>query len=958
MKIYNKPGTKERLFEMMKNVNKITLKEEWGDSYQHDAPKKPKFNPLDIREVKEIWTYLMNEGIPDVRDHYPSWVVEYLVNNDYIQESNNFNWLFTESGRQQFETPNDLQEVLIPEGGFNVDGVNNPYGKNDNSSEVPYLRGREIDEDSASEYEYLVADNDFNKAHYPEMIGKTFDSPPGYVAVSKVKKNSWDNKSNLRAHSNYTGGVETDMNGNIEIDEESMNIIDSIGDEKGSVTASASPITQMGKRGKDNKNLVRNAYDSVIIQRGASYKPTAQDINDEIRKMNTAGEIYEMSTLRKTSGINRDKHKYVAVHLWDSLISGVKIVLFSRDMMGSGWKLFKGEHLGKTPYLFVKEDFLGRPDVAYLQGKAGQEFLTQEGYKIKQDTKTIVPVNGTEKPLDVNTMPVDGSNSANIEESTDMDKYENVVFMQGDEAYEPLELLDRKGEDAALNYLKQWHNFGQHEGSSELGLGTNDQKYEKDGYIMSWNPRIGYIGLQYDLNYTDGQPMDELSEEEIPSGNVRQACSNGLEQSKTTGKPDKIGFNSTDNPKDFTSRGSMRVACSNGLKIKEEDEMPDEGMFVDKNSPGYVKDFDSSSDQPESDDQIPGGIGDDAGESKFSGEQIRKGIAVEMEHTDDPMTALDIVFDHLTEDPMYYGDETQDPEQAAQCGAQKDTDDADILLGFKPANIGDEPQINEISEGISTGWDKNSISEFMEIIGQDDRVDFSSDQQRGLSDGDFGRIMFDIKNNTLYLKFETPEEAKIAQERLSNTLSNPYEFSSRFDIMPSVVMVQLTDDGEGIDESKESEIKSKNPALWHQIQIAKKTLKMNDAMLGVMGGMTKEEAKNILSQNGIGGGIDEYFGQKFLTGHANGELETAKAKIIKDIDDSIAQMQKHPDLCALTGGTLERSKEGLLQQAETNNWKGSVVAIKSRADGMVHLIYKEGSSGLQKLGGAAASGYK
>ena len=32
MKIYNKPGTKERLFEMMKNVNKITLKEEWGDS--------------------------------------------------------------------------------------------------------------------------------------------------------------------------------------------------------------------------------------------------------------------------------------------------------------------------------------------------------------------------------------------------------------------------------------------------------------------------------------------------------------------------------------------------------------------------------------------------------------------------------------------------------------------------------------------------------------------------------------------------------------------------------------------------------------------------------------------------------------------------------------------------------------------------------------------------------------
>lgn len=96
-----------------------------------------------------------------------------------------------------------------------------------------------------------------------------------------------------------------------------------------------------------------------------------------------------------------------------------------------------------------------------------------------------------------------------LNESTDLDRYEDVVFIQGEEAEEPLRILDDEGEEAALNYLKQWHNPGQHMGSAELGHGTSDKTFEKDGYIMSWNPRIGYIGLQYDLS-----KMNEETEEE------------------------------------------------------------------------------------------------------------------------------------------------------------------------------------------------------------------------------------------------------------------------------------------------------------------------------------------------------------------------------------------------------------------------------------------------------------
>lgn len=124
-------------------------------------------------------------------------------------------------------------------------------------------------------------------------------------------------------------------------------------------------------------------------------------------------------------------------------------------------------------------------------------------------------------------------------------------------------------------------------------------------------------------------------------------------------------------------------------------------------------------------DTLSGGVGDEIGEKMVNAEQVRKGLKVELEHTDDPMVALDIVYDHLTEDENYYGTDGQDPEQAAQCGAEKDANDIPHASGaytqdgmageldrngnsipaidpdfmmmyndFKPANIGDDPNIN------------------------------------------------------------------------------------------------------------------------------------------------------------------------------------------------------------------------------------------------------------------------
>lgn len=50
---------------------------------------------------------------------------------------------------------------------------------------------------------------------------------------------------------------------------------------------------------------------------------------------------------------------------------------------------------------------------------------------------------------------------------------------------------------------------------------------------------------------------------------------------------------------------------------------------------------------------------------------------------------------------------------------------------------------------------------------------------------------------------------------------------------------------------KEKEIGKQDAALWHQIQVAKKTLKYSDIGATIMGGMTKDEARELLKKHGI-----------------------------------------------------------------------------------------------------------
>ena len=304
-------------------------------------------------------------------------------------------------------------------------------------------------------------------------------------------------------------------------------------------------------------------------------------------------------------------------------------------------------------------------------------------------------------------------------ESTDQDRYEDVVFLQGDEAYQPLEILDTKGQDAAMEYLKQWHSPGEHQGSQELGHGSDDQTYEKDGYIMTWNTRIGYIGLQYDMSQMneEAEPNAEKGVEDIDNPSPSEV---GDEESDEMSQLEK------DNP-DVYPEGWKEM----------------DGIFMGPNSPfgkGGVSvptgEMDGANDpanfdinqnmggdyEPEG-EKLEGGKADGKQPSEFNPDQILKGLKVELEHTDDPMIAIEIVMDHLAEIPTYY-DYLADMEKQAGVadveGGEKssDKDLTDTLLGFKPHNVGDEIEGEEEEEETEETPKEDELGEQEDVFGR------------------------------------------------------------------------------------------------------------------------------------------------------------------------------------------------------------------------------------------------
>jgi len=190
----------------------------------------------------------------------------------------------------------------------------------------------------------------------------------------------------------------------------------------------------------------------------------------------------------------------------------------------------------------------------------------------------------------------------------------------------------------------------------------------------------------------------------------------------------------------------------------------------------------------------------------------------------------------------------------AQQGEEENPEDVDdkemtdALLGYKPMNVGEELNYDNGNDTIVSKeeadmlWKKlftdesltdeeaNKLADYVKVHGTG-HVNEAPVKHVVVFDGTSAYVDDESnvpKHEEIVATYDNIDDAQAHADELNNKAG-----------------------GNNMNEDKESELKQKDPATWHQIQIAKKTLRMPDAMLGVMGGMTKEEAKEILRKHNV-----------------------------------------------------------------------------------------------------------
>lgn len=319
--------------------------------------------------------------------------------------------------------------------------------------------------------------------------------------------------------------------------------------------------------------------------------------------------------------------------------------------------------------------------------------------------------------------------------------------------------------------------------------------------------------------------------------------------------------------------GQKKKHKSKKIKLKEEetndgDDQDDDGMSFEPKGDEVEQ---LAQDKEQVGDTLPGGLADDKSPHEFDPEQISMGIKVEMEHTDDPMTALEIAMDHLAEFPDYYTrldamekEAKKEHGDGEDEGEEDDKEKTDVLLGYEPKNVGDEIDEEYDFAAAETGYsDNEAYQKYLEYEQRD--FDSMSEDEKD----EFFELWKEFKGA---VKSPSPEavEEEIGYEEYTGAMGDKYvdaegnEFTVANKVKGGVTLkgdrgekeiatsdLQFMKKLNEMGASKEDEIKQNDPATWHQIQIAKKTLRMPDEMVGVMGGMTKEEAKDVLRKHNI-----------------------------------------------------------------------------------------------------------
>jgi hypothetical protein len=120
-----------------------------------------------------------------------------------------------------------------------------------------------------------------------------------------------------------------------------------------------------------------------------------------------------------------------------------------------------------------------------------------------------------------------------------------------------------------------------------------------------------------------------------------------------------------------------------------------------------------------------------------------------------------------------------------------------------------------------------------------------------------GKLKLDSLNKSLADKIKSIADGhknKNGKKYKGISLEDAEDFArTKHKGLPETVQENIISFSDFTNESvkKEKNIGQQDPALWHQIQVAKKTLQYSDTGAIIMGGMTKDEARALLTKHNI-----------------------------------------------------------------------------------------------------------
>lgn len=424
------------------------------------------------------------------------------------------------------------------------------------------------------------------------------------------------------------------------------------------------------------EKLKNNVSDVKIEQNGPNAKIKTVKFTDGSEIL-----IDPLDTFNRVKVINRE----TPTHRDTFADSATQLYTQNKMSYEHIWKIFDEEEKQ------IEETPIDKKENSDPYGGSNDTFQNGMGY-------------GDEKPINSKLRAKSPELEKFVKEEENDDGYENVVFLQGDEATEPLNILMNQGRDEALEYLKQWHSPGEHGQTEDVGYGSQDFHYEKDGYTMSWNPYVGYIGLVYDTsNINESEEGEKTLKSKIRILYSDLDFSRMADAYKNLINIKHSEFKNTDVIQQTID--SLKNSLANYLRNVKNlnvDENDIERYFEQQNVSAEMVESDENQEEEEAPaldtedvdndgEKLEGGLADGESVMDYDPEEILKGIEVEMEHTKDPRVAIEITMDHLEEFFDYYTRLEKMENQAEEDVENLNSDENESTDNLSVINLDDIP---------------------------------------------------------------------------------------------------------------------------------------------------------------------------------------------------------------------------------------------------------------------------